>query len=139
MPHFTPSQRRAIIGDVSVLVVLTLVGFATHLTLDAFGRMTVTLVVSLLAWAAVAPFLDVYNPTVIDDPKAVWKVGWAWLLAAPLATFLRGAVLARDIPPTFVIVTIVVNGFGLVAWRVALGWSVSRRYRTGSRSTSSPR
>ena len=139
MPYFTPSQRRAIIGDVSVLVMLTLVGFATHLTLDAFGRMTVTLVVSLLAWAAVAPFLDVYNPTVIDDPKAVWRVGWAWLLAAPLATFLRGAVLARDIPPTFVIVTILVNGFGLVAWRVALGWSVARRYRTGSRSTSSPR
>jgi hypothetical protein len=139
MPYFTESQRRAIIGDVVVLVVLTLVGFATHLTLDAFGRMAVTLVASLLAWAAVAPFLGVYSPTVIDEPRAVWRVGWAWLLAAPLATFLRGAVLGRDIPPTFVIVTILVNGFGLVLWRIALGWSLARRYRVGSRSTSSPR
>ncbi len=139
MPYFTPTQRKAIIGDVTVLVLLTIVGFATHLTLDAFGRMAATLVASLLAWAAVAPFLDVYSPTVIDDPKAVWRIGWAWLIAAPLATFLRGAILARDVPPTFVIVTILVNGFGLVMWRVALGWMLARGYRLGSRSTSSPR
>ena len=139
MPYFTVSQRRAIVGDVVVLVSLTLVGFATHLTLDAFGRMTVTLVASLLAWAAVAPFLGVYSPTVIDEPTAIWRVGWAWLLAAPLATFLRGAILGRDIPPVFVIVTILVNGFGLVLWRIALGWSLARRYRVASSSTSSPR
>ncbi|MCP4307660.1 MAG: DUF3054 domain-containing protein [bacterium] len=139
MPYFTESQRRAIVGDIVVLVALTVVGFATHLTLDAFGRMAVTLVASLLAWGAVAPFLDVYSPAVIDEPRAIWRVGWAWLLAAPLATFLRGAILGRDIPPVFVVVTILVNGFGLVLWRVALGWSLARRYRVGSSSTSSPR
>lgn len=139
MPYFTTSQRKAIVGDLVVLVALTLVGFATHLTLDAFGRMTVTLIASLLAWAAVSPFLGVYSPTVIDDPRAVWRVGWAWLLAAPMATFLRGAMLARDIPPVFVIVTIGVNGFALVMWRIGLGWYLARRYRTGSTSMSNPR
>lgn len=139
MPYFTPSQRRAIIGDLVVLFLLTIVGFATHLTLDAFGRMAVTLVATLLAWAAVAPFMDVYSPSVINDPKAIWRIGWAWVIAAPLATFLRGAMLMRDIPPVFVLVTILVNGFGLVAWRVALGWTLARRYRTGSMSTSKPR
>jgi len=139
LPHFTSSQRKALVGDIAVLTLLTLGGFATHLTLDAFGRMTVTLVAALLAWAAVAPFLEVYSPAVIGDPRAVWRVAWAGMLAAPLATFLRGAVLVRDIPPVFVIVTIVVNGFGLVLWRVALGWSMARRYRSGSSVTSSPR
>lgn len=139
MPYFTDSQRKAIIGDVAVLAFLTLVGFATHRTLDALGRISVTLVVSLIAWSAVAPFLGVYSPTVIDDPKAIWRVGWAWLLAAPLAMFLRGAMLGMDISPTFVAVTIGVNGFGLVMWRAVLGYSLARRYRIGSSSTSSPR
>jgi hypothetical protein len=129
MPELTPTQRTAVIGDVAVLVLLTVVGFATHATLDAVGRFLVTALSALVAWAAVAPFLGVYDEQTIDSPQALWRVGWAWFLAAPLATFLRGAVLNRDIPWVFVLVTILVNGFGLVAWRIALGWSRARRAR----------
>ncbi|MCP3998932.1 MAG: hypothetical protein GY722_28295, partial [bacterium] len=53
MPHFTGKQRNVIIGDVVVLVLLTVIGFATHLTLDAFGRMIVTMIGTVAAWAAV--------------------------------------------------------------------------------------
>lgn len=127
MPHFTPIQRSVIVGDVVVLTLLTVAGFATHLTLDAFGRMLVTAVSGLLAWAAVAPFLGVYNEQFIQTPGAVWRVGWAWLLAAPLATFLRGVLLNRDIPWVFVLVTILTSGFALVAWRIGYGWRLSRR------------
>jgi FlaA1/EpsC-like NDP-sugar epimerase len=137
MPQLTTTQRKAVIGDVSVLVLLTVVGFATHLTLDAFGRMFATGITALLAWAAVARFLGVYRPAVISDPRSIWRVAWAWLLAAPLATFLRGVVLARDIPPTFVIVVILVNGSALVAWRIALGWMLARSHRVDARSMSS--
>ena len=69
MPHFTTRQWNVIIGDVAVLVLLTVVGFATHLTMDAFGRMLVTAVGALAAWAAVAPFLGVYRENVIEDPR----------------------------------------------------------------------
>ena len=138
MPHFTSIQRRALIGDVTVLFLVTVAGFATHLTLDAFGRMIVTVVAALLAWAAVAPFLGVYSDQLIREAQSVWRVGWAWLLAAPLATFFRGVALDRDIPWAFVLVTILINGFALVAWRVGLGWW-STRYRKGSMSTTNPR
>ena len=117
------------IGDAAVLVLLTVVGFATHATLDAVGRFLVTALTGLLAWAAVAPFLGVYEEATIDSPGGIWRVAWAWLLAAPLATFLRGMALDRDIPWVFVLVTILVNGFGLVAWRIALGWARARRSR----------
>lgn len=139
MPELTPNQRRAVVGDVAVLLVLTIAGFATHLTLGDVGRMVVTAVAALLAWAAVAGPMGVYRAELIDNPGIIWRVAWAWVIAAPLATFLRGAVLARDIPPTFVMVVILTNGFALVAWRVFLGWSLTRSYRTGSSSTSSPR
>lgn len=138
MPTLNPLQRKAAIGDVAVLVVLTVAGFATHLTLDAFGRMFVTGLTALAAWAAVAPFLGIYDLSVIEDPRSIWRVAWAWLLAAPLATFLRGAILTRDIPPVFVIVVILTNGFALVAWRIYLGWSLARSHRSKSMSTSNP-
>lgn len=127
MPQLTPTQRKVLIGDVVVLVLLTVAGFAAHLTLDAFGRMTVTAVAGLLGWAAVAPFLKVYDEDVISDARALWRVAWAWLLAAPLATFLRGMALDRDIPWQFILVTIGINGFALVTWRIAFGWTRARR------------
>ncbi len=138
MPHFSRTQRTALTGDLLVLVLLTVAGFATHLTLDAFGRMIVTALAGLAAWAAVAPFLGVYNEATLTQPGSIWRVGWAWLLAAPLAIFLRAVVLDRDIPWQFVLVTILVNGFVLVAWRIALGWWVAR-YRSGSMSATTPR
>jgi FlaA1/EpsC-like NDP-sugar epimerase len=129
MSKLTQTQRGAAIGDVAVLVVLTVVGFAAHETLDAVGRLLLTILCALVAWAAVAPFLGVYDERTIETPGELWRVGWAWLLAAPLATFLRGMALRRDIPWTFVLVTVLVNGFGLVAWRIALGWARARRAR----------
>lgn len=121
-----------------VLVALTVAGFATHMTLDALWRMLVTITGSLAAWFVVAPFVGVFRLEHILVPRSLWRVGLAWLIAAPLATYLRGAVLARDIPPEFVTVVILINGFALVAWRLGLGWSQARRYRTQSMSTSSP-
>lgn len=138
MPELTSLQRKALIGDVSVLVVLTVAGFATHLTLDAFGRMLVTGVTGLAAWVAVAPFVGVYDESVITNPKGIWRVAWAAVISAPLATFLRAAVLARDIPPVFVVVVMLTNGFGLVLWRVYLGWSLARTHRPNATSTSNP-
>ena len=139
MPHFSRLQRNAITGDLLVLVMLTVAGFATHLTLDAFGRMLVTTIGVVVAWVAVAPFLNVYDEDVIEDPGSVWRVGWAWMLAAPMATFLRGAMLDRDIPWVFVLVTILANGFALVAWRIGYGWWLARKGRVASMSTSKPR
>jgi hypothetical protein len=98
--------------------------------------MVVTGLAALVAWAAVAGPMGVYRSDLIADPHAIWRVAWAWLIAAPMATFLRGAALSRDIPPTFVVVMILTNGFALVIWRVYLGWSLARSYRS---STSNPR
>ena len=131
-------QGKAIIGDVAILVVVTVAGFATHLTLDAFWRMLVTTTGALVAWFVVSPFVGVYRPEHIVVPRSLWRVGIAWLIAAPLATYLRGAILGRDIPPEFVTVVILINGFALVIWRLVLGWSQARRYRAESISTSNP-
>jgi hypothetical protein len=131
-------ERRAVSGDGVVLVLLTIAGFATHMTLDAAWRMVVTILGSLGAWFAVAPFLGVFREGNILDPRQLWRVALAWLYAAPLATFLRGLVLGRDIPPAFVVVVILINGFGLILWRLALGWKTTKQRQSASMSTSKP-
>jgi len=127
VPQLSPTQRLVAVGDVVVLVVLTVLGFVTHLTLDAFGRMIVTTLTALLAWAAAGPIVGVYDEVVIANPRCIWRVALGWTLAAPLATFLRGVILNRDIPWEFVLVTLLLNGFALVAWRIVFGWRRSRR------------
>jgi hypothetical protein len=130
MPQFTTSQKTVIVGDIAVLVLLTAIGFATHLTFDAFGRLIVTALGSVLAWAMVAPFFGVYDERDFETPGALWRVAWASMVAAPMAAFLRGMALNRDIPWVFVVVTMLTSGFGLVAWRIFYGWSLSRRQRS---------
>jgi FlaA1/EpsC-like NDP-sugar epimerase len=129
MPQFTRTQKSVLTGDVAVLVLLTIIGFATHLTLDAFGRLIVTALGLVLAWAIVAPFFGVYDERAIETPGELWRVAWAAIAAAPMAAFLRGMVLNRDIPWVFILVTMLTSSFGLIAWRILYGWAVSRRRR----------
>lgn len=126
MPHFSRTQRTVIIGDVVVLILMTLLGFATHLSLDALGRIIVTTAGVIIAWAAVSPFVGVYDERRIADPGSLWRVAWAWVLAAPLAGFLRAAALNRDISWVFVLVTMGTSGLALMAWRVIYGWRAAR-------------
>lgn len=139
MDRFSPQQRRTALGDLAVLALLTVAGFATHLTLGAFGRMLVTLFSSFVAWATVAPAVGAYRHEVLADPRHLWRVVLAGVASAPMATFLRAAALDRDIPWVFVLVTILTNTAGLVLWRVGSGWWTARQSATGARSTTSAR
>ena len=109
--------RWAVVGDVVVLVVVTVFGFLTHSTLDETWRLVVTSLGVLVAWAVVAPWFGVYSTTVLTRPASVWRVAWAWAIAAPVAGFLRAWVLGVGVSATFVLVMIVVNGSVLVVWR----------------------
>jgi hypothetical protein len=119
--------RWAIIGDVVLLIALTVVGFVSHSTLDETWRLVVTTLGVLLAWAVVAPWFGVFSTAVLTRPAAVWRVAWAWAIAAPVAGFLRAWILGVTVSATFILVMIAVNGAGLVIWRVAYAALQQRR------------
>jgi hypothetical protein len=129
MPQFADRSllRWILPGDVLVLVVLTVIGFATHSTLDETGRMVVTTVGVLVAWAVVAPWFGSFSAATITQWSAAWRVALAWAIAAPVAGFLRGLILDLTVSPTFVLVTIAVNGAALVAWRIGFAVVHQRR------------
>jgi len=128
MPEFAEQKllRWAIIGDVIALVAVTLVGFATHSTLDQTTRVVVTTLGVLVAWGIVGPWFGAFSTAVLTRPVSVWRVALAWAVAAPLAGFLRGWFLNLVVSPTFILVMIAVNGATLVIWRLISAAYLSR-------------
>jgi len=111
--------RWAILGDAIVLIVITVLGFATHGTLGETWRMLITTIGTLIAWAIVAPWFDAFSTGTLTRPSSIWRVAYAWAVAAPFAGFLRGWFLGIGVSSTFILTAIAINGLALVVWRLA--------------------
>src|SRR5512142_3332124 len=106
------------LGDILSILIVTWVGFWTHNETVLNTRWLATFLPVMIAWFVIAPWLGVYRPDVTCRWKDVWRVGLAAVLAAPLAAWLRGAVLNAAILPLFVLVIAATNAFVLILWRL---------------------
>lgn len=114
-------------GDLAVILLVTLFGFASHGTLGTAGaRMLSTFFPLLAGWFAVAPFLLAYDPKMAATPVQLWRPFWAMVIAAPLAAFLRGVWLNTAILPLFVFILGGISSLAILIWRgiyvAALNW-----------------
>lgn len=108
-----------IVGDVITLVLVTVIGFASHGTLGSAGtRMLTTFFPLAAAWFMVAPILGLYNLKLISERRNLWRPLYAVLLAAPLAAWLRGILLNSPILALFVAVLGAFGALGVILWRV---------------------
>ena len=100
-------KKRAalILGDIIVSGVITLIGFATHgeLSLASLPRMLTTFLPLLAGWFLTSPWLGLFDPQNISY-SIFWRVPLAMLLAAPLASILRAALLDESAIPLFTLV-----------------------------------
>ncbi len=118
-----------LLGDILVLALVTVVGFASHGTLGNAGtRMLTTFLPLVIAWLLVAPHLGVFDPARLADPRQLWRPLWAMVLAGPLAAWLRGILLGTPIQPIFVPILGGFSALGLLAWR-GLYWLAVYRKR----------
>jgi hypothetical protein len=117
--RLTHERRILVIGDVVILALTTGFGFANHGTLGSAGlRILATWVPLVVAWFLISPLMGVFDEARVRDPRQLWRPLWAMVLAAPMASFLRGVWLNQPILPLFVVV---IGGFcalALVGWRV---------------------
>ncbi|MEN8113267.1 MAG: DUF3054 domain-containing protein [Actinomycetota bacterium] len=118
--------RIAIIGDIVALIVLTIVGFASHDTLGETTRLIVTTLGALAGWALIAPWFGAFSTDVLTKPAHVWRIALAWIVTAPFALFLRGWILGIEVSTTFILTTIAINGLALILWRAVLAIYVGR-------------
>lgn len=115
----TRSPRLLILGDALAILLLTIIGFATHgeLGTSFVGRMLAAFFPLTVAWFLLAPFLGLFQPEVIADPKQLWRSVLAMLFAAPFAAVLRGFLLDAPVPPAFAVVLAATSAFGMLVWR----------------------
>ncbi|MDR5710101.1 MAG: DUF3054 domain-containing protein [Armatimonadota bacterium] len=118
------------LGDGLVLVVFTLLGVRAHGGVPDLNALLRTAFPLLLSWAAVSGVLGTYRRPV--------RTGWlgAWPLGILLGVLVRQALLGRPLldsgTPTFALVSLLVTGALLFAWRsVAAAWE-ARMQRPGA-------
>lgn len=117
-----------ILGDIVVLAIVTLIGFATHgeTGLSVLPRMTTTLFPLAIGWFLISPWLGLFNPQIVSSPKSLWRPVLAMLLGAPIATTLRAALLNSVALPLFTLILGATSALGMVIWRAAYTWLFKR-------------
>lgn len=117
-----------ILGDAATILVVTVIGFATH---DALGapllRILATFLPLCLGWFCVAPWLGLFDVSILHDWRQLWRVAWAMCLAAPLAAWLRGIWLRSVVLPLFVAILGGVSVLAMGLWRGIYGFICARR------------
>jgi len=116
-----------ILGDILTLLIVTLIGFATHgeTSISFFPRMLITFIPLIVAWFLIAPWFRLFDsapPQPSPNSKnlgrvTVGRVGLAMLFAGPLAVVLRGLILNAPIIPIFAVVLSATSALGMIIWR----------------------
>jgi hypothetical protein len=117
-----------ILGDMLAIAIVTVIGFATHgeTGLSFLPRMATTFFPLTIAWFLVAPWLGLFNSQVIADRRLLWRPALAMILAAPIATILRAAMLNSAALPLFTLILGSTSALGITLWRMIHGWFLRR-------------
>lgn len=108
-----------IVGDVLVILILTVAGFASHGETDwaYLSRMAAVFFPMLFCWFWLASMLGLFDMELISMPRTLWRVIFAGVFATPLAAVIRAVLLNEAILPVFVLVLMTVHSLGLLIWR----------------------
>lgn len=107
-------------GDLIVISLVTLVGFASHGELQAAGwRMLTTFVPLVVAWFVVGLPVGLFDVDHALASGKLWFPLWGAVLAGPLAVLIRSLLLGmRPIVPAFALVITGVFGLAILVWRL---------------------
>ncbi|MHB8134871.1 MAG: DUF3054 domain-containing protein [Anaerolineaceae bacterium] len=111
-----------LLGDWLTLALVTVIGFLSHNQQIQFGRFLAIAIPICLSWILTAPWFGILTRGKDQGLKNWWKIGWAVLLAVPLAVILRGLVLGSAVQVSFTFVMIATSMLGLWIWRFV--WSI---------------
>lgn len=120
-------KRFLIFGDALALLVLTVIGFASHGETDAsyLPRAALMLAAYLTGWFSLAPAMGLFVPA--QSGRPLWRVALTGFFAGLLAVVLRGLILQSDVAPLFSLVIGATAAFGMFFWRWIAGQLEKRR------------
>ena len=122
-------NRLTIVGDLLAILVLTLIGFASHneLTLSFIPRMGITFFSMAISWFVIAPWFGLFEGERSSRLGLYWRIVIAALYASTMAASLRGLLLGTAILPIFIAVLAGTTALGMVLWRWVLSRFIQKR------------
>ena len=108
-----------ILGDILAILLVTIVGFATHgeAGLSFLPRMAAAFFPLLIGWFLLAPFLELFQQEYTSNTNQLWRPVLAMIFAASFAAVLRGLLLNAPIIPIFAVVLGATSALGILIWR----------------------
>jgi len=110
-----------ILGDSITLLLVTLIGFATHgeTSISFFPRILTTFIPLIIGWFLLSPWFQLFNSEIDSNLKQLWRPAMTMLFASPLAVILRGLILNAPIIPIFAVVLSATSALGMMIWRTS--------------------
>ncbi len=113
-----------VLGDIFVIAIITLIGFASHGEVRAgspspsvLPRMAAVFFPLTIAWFVLAPALGLFQPEITSDPKQLWRPALGALFVGPMAAIVRGFLLNAPVIPIFAVVLGATSAIGMLLWR----------------------
>ncbi len=109
-----------IAGDILALLIITLIGFASHgeFSLGFTPRMAASFVPLCIGWFLLAPLLGLFDPHTTRTASELWRPAFVMLFAGPFAALIRSMVLGDTVVPSFAVVLTLTSAVALTLWRV---------------------
>ena len=113
------NKKFLIFGDTLALLVLTVIGFASHGETDAsyLPRAAAMFGPYLAGWFALAPAMGLFDADHVRSARQLWRPALTGFFAGQLASVLRGLILQSDVSPVFALVIGVSAAVGMITWR----------------------
>lgn len=113
------STGALVVGDILAILVVTLIGFATHgeADLSSLPRMAAMFFPLAVSWFMLSPFLGLFQKDLTSNAGQLWRPALVMIFAAPLAAVLRGFILNAPIIPIFAVVLAATSALGMMVWR----------------------
>ncbi len=120
-----------IAGDVAALLLVTVLGFASHgeFSTGFIPRMGASLVPLCIGWFLLAPSLGLFDERTARAASELWRPAFVMLFAGPFAALLRSILLGTAVIPSFAIVLSLTGAAALTAWRAI--WLLLKRSSRG--------
>ncbi len=94
--------------------------------------MLTTFIPLVVSWFLIAPWLGLFDTQIASDPKQFWRPPLAMLLASPMSTLLRAAMLNAVALPFFTIILGGASSLGMLVWRGSYAyWSKNKKTDQG--------
>ncbi|MBV6396525.1 MAG: hypothetical protein HFACDABA_02123 [Anaerolineales bacterium] len=111
------NKRPLILGDTLALLILTVIGFATHGEINASGlpRAGLMFAASLTGWFLLAPATGLFAPG--QNTASLWRAAITGFFTGVLTVILRGQLLHGAVLPIFALIIGATTALGMCLWR----------------------